>query len=80
LKGSVHADDEWNGRDDPLFTVALDVVTKLCNRIALRVGFEPLFRLEMAYLLLWTSIERYASLRYHLGDKATKKESVRPGR
>lgn len=26
----------------------------------------------MAYLLLWSSIERYVSLRYHLGDKVTE--------
>ena len=34
---------------------------------------KPLFRLQMAYLLLWSSIERYVSLRYHFGDDATKK-------
>jgi hypothetical protein len=32
-----------------------------------------MFRLQMAYLLLWSSIERYASLRYHLGDRAVDK-------
>ena len=73
-KGSVHPEDEWSGRGDPLFTVALDVVAETLeqNRV-FEWDLKPLFRLEMAYLLLWTSIERYASLRYHLGDKATKK-------
>ena len=73
-KGSVHLDDEWSGRNDPLFTVALDVVAEtLEQNRRFEWDLKPLFRLEMAYLLLWTSIERYASLRYHLGDKATKK-------
>ena len=27
----------------------------------------------MAYLLLWSSIERYVSLRYHLGDRVAEK-------
>jgi len=34
---------------------------------------KPLFRLQMAYLLLWSSIERYVSLRYHLGGKVSEK-------
>ena len=34
---------------------------------------KPLFRLQMAYLLLWSAIERYLSLRYHLGTRATEK-------
>ncbi len=73
-KGSVHPEEEWSGHNDPLFTVALDVVSEtLENNRSFEWDLKPLFRLEMAYLLLWTSIERYASLRYHLGDKATKK-------
>jgi hypothetical protein len=36
-------------------------------------NLKPLFRLQMAYLLLWSAIERYVSLRYHLGDKVTEK-------
>lgn len=73
-KGSVHPDEEWSGRNDPLFTVALDVVSETLEKNRrFEWDLKPLFRLEMAYLLLWTSIERYASLRYHLGDKATKK-------
>ncbi|MDZ4819626.1 MAG: hypothetical protein SGJ20_11695 [Planctomycetota bacterium] len=74
-KGSVDCEEgEWNGWNDPLFTAALEVVEEELNW---HQGFEwdlkPLFRLQMAYLLLWSSIERYVSLRYHLGDKATQK-------
>ena len=74
LKGSTWSTDEWSGRNDPLFNEALDVVAEtLKNNSQFDDDLKPLFRLEMAYLLLWTCIERYASLRYHLGDKATQK-------
>jgi hypothetical protein len=74
LKGSTWTTDEWSGRNDPLFNEALDVVAEtLKNNSQFDYDLKPLFRLEMAYLLLWTCIERYASLRYHLGDKATNK-------
>lgn len=64
----------WNGRDDHLFTVALDVVSETLNsNEVFDWDLKPLFRLEMAYLLLWTALERYTSLRYHLGDRANQK-------
>ena len=74
-KGSVPCeDDEWNGWDDPLFTSALDVVKEtLHSQTQFDWDLKPLFRLQMAYLLLWSAIERYVSLRYHLGDKVTEK-------
>jgi hypothetical protein len=83
-KGSVPLDKKpWNGWKDPLFTDALYVVkeTFLKSRDEdLRFNpqdndwdLKPLFRLQMAYLLLWSSIERYVSLRYHLGDKVKEK-------
>lgn len=73
-KGSVPCEDEvWNGWDDPLFTAALDVVKETLNSQEFSWDLKPLFRLQMAYLLLWTSIERYVSLRYHLGDKVVEK-------
>ncbi len=73
-KGSVACEEaEWNGWDDPLFTAALDVVEETLESQTFEWSLEPLFRLQMAYLLLWSSIERYVSLRYHLGDKVTAK-------
>ena len=74
MKGSVEAEGDWSGIQDPLFTAAIEVVTETleANREP-DFNMKPLFKLEMAYLLLWTSIERYASLRYHLKDKATEK-------
>jgi len=73
-KGSVPCEDpEWNGWTDPLFTAALDVVAETLASQEFDWNLKPLFRLQMAYLLLWASIERYVSLRYHLGEKATEK-------
>lgn len=75
-KGSVPCEDvEWNGWNDPLFTAALDVVEETLKSQNFDWDLKPLFRLQMAYLLLWSSIERYVSLRYHLGDKVTEKVS-----
>jgi hypothetical protein len=73
-KGSVPCEDaEWNGWNDPLFTEALDVVEETLNSQVFDWDLKPLFKLQMAYLLLWSSIERYVSLRYHLGDRVTDK-------
>lgn len=59
---------------DPLLTVALDVAQEtLASSKQFEWDLKPLFRLQMAYLLLWSSIERYVSLRYHLGDKVAEK-------
>lgn len=73
-KGSVPCEErEWNGWNDPLFTAALDVVEETLTSNDFQWDLKPLFRLQMAYLLLWSSIERYVSLRYHLGDKVMGK-------
>lgn len=66
-------DAEWYGWNDPLFTAALDVVEETLESQNFEWNLKPLFRLQMAYLLLWSSIERYVSLRYHLGDRVTEK-------
>jgi len=74
-KGSVPAEDqEWDGRKDPLFTAGLDVVreTLEANR-KFEWDLRPMFRLQMAYLLLWSAVERYVSLRHHLGANVTDK-------
>lgn len=73
-KGSVPCEEsDWNGWSDPLFTAALEVVEETLQSQDFDWNLKPLFRLQMAYLLLWSSIERYLSLRYHLGDKVLEK-------
>jgi len=74
-KGSVPLEEpDWDGKTDPLFTAALDVAEEtLAANGAFEWDLKPMFRLQMAYLLLWSAIERYTSLRYHLGERAFDK-------
>ena len=75
-KGSASCDEQdWNGWNDPLFTAALEVVEETIASPDSKFNWnmKPLFRLQMAYLLLWSAVERYASLRYHLGTKVAEK-------
>ena len=52
----------WNGWDDPLFTSALDVVKEtLHSQTQFDWDLKPLFRLQMAYLLLWSG---YRAIRF----------------
>jgi hypothetical protein len=74
-KGSDRLDGEWDGWTDPLFTDALEVVEESLESAGDVDGpdFKPLYRLQAAYLLLWTSIERYLTLRYHFGPEVSKR-------
>lgn len=60
--------NDWDGSNDPIFSDALEVVEEIINSDAKfdRENKKPFFQLQMAYLLLWSSIERYISLRYGL--------------
>jgi hypothetical protein len=60
----------WDGQKEPLFSSALEVVSEtLEQNRTFEWDLKELFRLQMAYMLLWSAIERYASFRYHLGDR-----------
>lgn len=77
-------DGEWTVRKDPVLSEGLGVVLETTDRLAREDfpgGSYPfdwswLFRLQMAYLFLWTIIERYAALSYgptlEPGQKRTK--------
>ena len=57
----------WDGKNDPLFTDGIDEVEQILkntNRPEGPYNYKPVFRLQMAYVLLWTAIERYVTLRY----------------
>lgn len=68
-RGSVHQDNFYfEGRKDPLFNDAFDVIKEVINNCENYEGEKSrFFKLQMAYLLLWTIIERYVTIRYHLG-------------
>ena len=67
-KGSEHVEGgDWDGSKDPLFVEALALVKATSEEAAKYPGsVDSLLKLQMAYMLLWTSIERYVSLRYGL--------------
>jgi len=74
-RGSSDFEDEvWDGKKDPLFNQALEIVTTICKENSeFDWNYKPLLNLQMGYFLLWMSIERYASLRYHLGSNVKHK-------
>lgn len=64
-------DRSWDGRDDPFFSTALEIVAEFLHEAhaAPRGQLDnavSLLRLQMAYGLLWASIERFCALRYSL--------------
>jgi hypothetical protein len=81
--GARHIEDAvWDGRKDPLFHEALDLVeltlakydpSSQTSEYSSRDLIYRLLDLQMAYMLLWTSIERYTALRYHLQAQTMEK-------
>ncbi len=79
----VYEGTEWSGRQDPVFTTGLSVVRQVVDQHAgeefpstpgRAVDWPRLFRLQMAYLFLWSIIERYAGLAY--GPKLRPEKKV----
>lgn len=70
--GSLPMEDTaWSSWRDPAFNDALDVVSEVLEgQRNAWPNLKPFYRLQGAYLVLWASIERYASLRYGLGSSA----------
>ena len=71
---SIHYEwSEWHSDKDPVFTEGMQVVRAMSERYA-DVPFASappdsfdwsrFFQLQMAYLLLWTVLERYSALKY----------------
>ena len=75
-RGSEQSDESsFNGRNDPLFKEAFQLIDQTidesgeyCNN-----DYKEFFKLQMAYLLLWSIIEKYVSFRYRLGEDIRKK-------
>ena len=68
---------QWSAARDPVFAEGLDEVERLAEEAAPNGGVRPqpdtpelwssFFRLQAAYLLLWSIIERYTALRFGPG-------------
>lgn len=69
-RGTSELDMGWDWREDPYFTTVLTEIKSILKKTNQRpIGPDdtiPLIRLQMAYLMLWTSIERFATLKYNL--------------
>lgn len=71
-KASEPIEGNWSSSDDPVFRFALDAVRKVVHEYGGQFRSDPpehvdwirFFRLEMAYLLLWSILERYTAFRY----------------
>lgn len=76
-KGSIRVEEGvWRGERDPLLTSGLSVVEEIADQYATErfrsappdsFEWERLFQIQMAYMFLWTCIERYAALAYGPG-------------
>ena len=55
----------FNGKNDPFFDDALKLIEKNLNSNNHSSGLEPFFELQMNYMLLWSAIERYSSIKYN---------------
>lgn len=56
----------YKGQYDPYFTEAIRVIKdELNDEKDKKSNYDNFFKLQMTYLLLWTAIERYASLKYN---------------
>jgi hypothetical protein len=69
---------EWNSWDDPLFTTAFEVINELIseaeNDLYSSIDGRSFLKLQMGYLLLWTSIERFVTLRYCFSGKTIRQK------
>lgn len=83
--GSSHIEGrtgEYDGRKDPYFKEAIEVVeNELNDENKHWANIHDFFKLQMSYLLLWTAIERYISLKYNCPEiwqkwKALAKEDI----
>ena len=66
----------YEGRNDPFFKEAIRLIEKNLNKIKVKekdknysLNVNDFFTLEMNYMLLWSAIERYSSLKYKFQGK-----------
>ena len=57
---------DYDGRNDPYFKEAIEVAeNELNDKNKHWSNINDFFKLQMSYMLLWTAIERYVSLKYN---------------
>ena len=66
-RGSVDSDEAFfNGRQDPLFNEGFELIEETISNYD--DGFKAFLKLQTSYLLLWSIIERYVTIRYNIGS------------
>ena len=67
-KGTNEVEDNyWNSWTEPLFTEIFEIINEVLKEPTNDISGKQFLKLQMTYLLLWTAIERYATLRYKFG-------------
>ena len=65
-KGTAPADEyEWDSWADPLFTTSFEIIDETIAKEESSIDGKEFLKLQMAYLLLWTAIERFVTLRHN---------------
>lgn len=77
--GSDHIEDpeervSFNGKNDPLFKEALELIEKNLNTDKNSHKIKSFFELQMNYMLLWSAIDRFSSLKYNKQYKSWNNE------
>lgn len=69
----------WSTADDPMFNEGMSSIERVLENhaqepffCAVGTGWDGFFRTQMAYLMLWTMIERFATLRFGRRDRISK--------
>lgn len=68
---------DWSSWRDAAFNDALDVVDENLAMEFVWDDLRPFYRLQGAHMVLWSSIERYVSLRYGLGRNERVLERIK---
>ena len=56
---------KFDGKKDPFFKDAIELIEKNLNSREFSRDAESFFELQMNYMLLWSAIDRYSSLKYN---------------
>jgi hypothetical protein len=64
-KGSVAESPNWNSWDDPLFSTIFEIIHEQLSSDEIDLNGKSFLKLQMTYLMLWSAIERFVSLRYN---------------
>lgn len=69
-------DGKFDGSNDPYFKEALELIRDDMGEELDFWKMNDYFRLQRNYMLLWSAVERYASLRYGPHNKSTNNEKL----